>query len=90
MSQVFLRQMVQVEGIVILSEWEGGRWGFEKKEHPAISALLPSDQIQSNFTMRLIMFATVHGFGSSPLSYKVFIKKSPNDWTQSSEWSRNA
>ena len=40
--------------------------------------------------MRLIMFATVHGFGSSPLSYKVFIKKSPNDWTQSSEWSRNA
>ena len=44
--------------------------GFEKKEHLAISALLPSNQNQFNFTMKLIMFATVHGFGSSPLSYK--------------------
>ena len=32
------------EGIVILSEWEGGRWGFEKKEHLAISSMLPSNQ----------------------------------------------
>ena len=33
------------EGIVILSEWEGGIWRFEKKEHPAISSMLPSNQI---------------------------------------------